>query len=478
MEFKLTPSGKSSRASSVLGSLLVEFPEKLPETIGKLIEHAPESFDDLRYGLVAVAIRATAFKGQPVHVLSVRDNLDSRVDAQLLNDLTLSALPLDLAEYESAGLWQDYMFRRSRSLLSDALRVIESKTTTSNNVLKHVGAEIERLSADNEENNLEARLEGRVFDFHREPPALVPVFSLCGSPVCTAGNLTSIVSQAKTGKSAVVGAMIAATFAKDEADLLGFQSQNGSGLAVVHFDTEQSPHDAWHVVARAVRRSGASEPPPWLRSYCLTGLLPGDAWQAVREGVRLAAVKFKGIHSVLIDGVGDLVHDVNDAGECTDFVASLHGLAIEYNCPIIGVLHFNPDSAKARGHLGSQLERKSESNLRLDKEEDSTVLWSNKQRRASIAKDFGPRFKWNKETGMHTTIVSRSEARLSAKAEALIPGRDDAFFGRQSMRWNEMISAIETTDKCVRRTAERRIADWKKFGLIEQSVAGLWIPKG
>ncbi|HET7623969.1 MAG TPA: hypothetical protein VFM25_01800, partial [Verrucomicrobiae bacterium] len=140
-------------------------------------------------------------------------------------------------------------------------------------------------------------------------------------------------------------------------------------------------------------------------------------------------------------------------------------------------LHFNPDSAKARGHLGSQLERKSESNLRLDKDDDCTVLWSNKQRRASIPKDFGPRFKWNNQAGMHITIESRSEARRDAKANALIPVRDDVFFGRQGMRWNEMISAIETTDKCSRRTAERRIAEWKKFGLIEQSVAGLWIPK-
>jgi hypothetical protein len=34
---------------------------------------------------------------------------------------------------------------------------------------------------------------------------------------------------------------------------------------------------------------------------------------------------------------------------------------------IVGVIHFNPGGEKTRGHLGSQLERKAETNLRLDK---------------------------------------------------------------------------------------------------------------
>lgn len=327
--------------------------------------------------------------------------------------------------------------------------------------------------------DLEASLIARAFVPGKEPPPMIPVFTLCGHAVCTVGNLTSIVSQAKTGKSAVVGAMLAAgmTHPDSDVDLLGFQSSNREGKAIIHFDTEQSPDDFWHGVSLAIRRADIFDPPDWLLSYCLTGLLPRNSWQAVQAALRIAANRFGGIHSVLIDGVGDLVHDVNDAGECNDFVAALHGLAITHDCPIIGVLHFNPDTAKARGHLGSQLERKSESNLRLDKEDDgSTVLWSNKQRRAAIARDFGPRFRWSDEAHMHVTVESRSESRLGSKADGQIPYRDDVFMNHGSLRYSELKEAMKTTLKLSEKTAERRIGEWRKLKIIDKTGAGLWIP--
>jgi hypothetical protein len=273
--------------------------------------------------------------------------------------------------------------------------------------------------------------------------------------------------------------MLAAVMTPDAsgADLLGFSSSNPQSKTLLHFDTEQSPFDAWQVVARALRRARIEDQPKWLRSFCLTGLLPQECFAYVREGIALAKQNAPGLHSVHIDGVADLVHDVNDSGECNDAVARLHGLAIEHNCPIICVLHFNPDSAKARGHLGSQLERKAESNLRLDKEEEATVLWSNKQRRATIARDFGPRFTWNDEAGMHLQIENRSTARRGAKAEAAIPERDDVFHERPAMRYSDLVAAIILVSKCSERTAKRRIDEWRRLGVIEKSVANLWTPK-
>ncbi len=98
-----------------------------------------------------------------------------------------------------------------------------------------------------------------------------------------------------------------------------------------------------------------------------------------------SAHDFNGLFAVIVDGVADLVLDVNDAKECNALVAKLHALAIKYDCPdrIICVIHENPnaDTGKMRGHLGSQLERKAESNLRLRKKEDVTVVFSDRQRR-------------------------------------------------------------------------------------------------
>ena len=89
---------------------------------------------------------------------------------------------------------------------------------------------------------------------HEKP---VPVFTLCGQPIATTGNMVAIYAQAKAGKSAVVSAMMAAIMADDEnGDFLGFNAAaNPEGKAVIHFDTEQSRYDHEQVVLRAVRRA-------------------------------------------------------------------------------------------------------------------------------------------------------------------------------------------------------------------------------
>ena len=70
-------------------------------------------------------------------------------------------------------------------------------------------------------------LEQRQFRIEITPPELRAIYTLAGRAISTPGNLTSINSLVKTGKSAVIGAMMAAAMANGQAkDLLGFSSSN------------------------------------------------------------------------------------------------------------------------------------------------------------------------------------------------------------------------------------------------------------
>jgi hypothetical protein len=319
-------------------------------------------------------------------------------------------------------------------------------------------------------------VEERRFNPTLQPPTIRPVFSCGGIVTSTPGNLTSINAQVKVGKTAVVNAQIASTMPVAGADTLGFTSENPNGFAVIHFDTEQSIEDHWHGVDRMLRRAGRTIIPPWFWTYCLTGFEAIKALKAVTMTVERAAQQFKGIHSIHIDGVADLVRDVNDPEECNAFVANLHALAIDYDCPIICVLHFNPNSEKTRGHLGSQLERKSETNLRLDKDGEVTELWSEKQRRAPILKGRGPRFKWSDEAGMHVSVESGRSEKDAERIEHLVNIRDDIFSGRPSMRYAELESEVQKVTKKSEATAKRILREWVHFQLVTKSVGGLWTP--
>ena len=325
------------------------------------------------------------------------------------------------------------------------------------------------------------------FDDAQEPPPLRPVFSLSadGQPIVisTPGNITALIAQAKAGKTAFLTAMLASTMADPtvDADFLSIISApNPDGGAVLYFDTEQSRDDFWHVTKRAMRRAGATQRPQWLRSYCLTGLAVADAKACVFQAVVDAYVRYGRIHAIFIDGVADLVLDVNSAEECNAFLAELHSLAIRFDCPIVTVLHLNPQSGrggfeKARGHLGSQLERKAETNLRIEKDGDVSVCWSEKQRRAPIFKDKGPRFKWSDEAGMHVSAQAEDAGAKVSKREQTYHDLAAEVLGDGGTKtWSELMAACtaaRTTPDATpaRKTVEGWIQQMKKTGAVSLS---------
>lgn len=324
-------------------------------------------------------------------------------------------------------------------------------------------------------------LKEREFNPDDPIPVERPVFWLRENVLSTPGNLLSINALVKHGKSAVLEAMQAAIITiHDGADCFGFKSLNPKGLAVLSFDTEQSKADHILHVLRTLRRAGLDRPPPWFHSFFFTGLDLKLLQEATDEAIRRFSHAHHGVHSLFFDGVGDYVSDVNDAAECNAFIGKLHGQAIQLDCTSVGAIHFNPGSdGKARGHLGSQLERKAESNLRLDKIEEITEIWSDKNRKAPILKGQGPCFTWSDEAQMHVSTETRHAAADYEKMDALTPLVAQIFQHRPAMNYSDMIFILTAKDSFAlsKPTAERRIREFLKFNLISKPICGLYSPR-
>ena len=69
---------------------------------------------------------------------------------------------------------------------------------------------------------------------------------------------------------------------------------------------------------------------------------------------------------VIIDGIADLVSDVNNIEESNATVQKLMQWSAVYKCHIICVIHHNYGTAKMTGHLGSFLEKKTECQIELE----------------------------------------------------------------------------------------------------------------
>lgn len=336
-----------------------------------------------------------------------------------------------------------------------------------------------------------SQLDERRIRLDDPPPKPVSVFSLAGQQISTAGNLTVISAPPKGGKTAVGGGLIASAlfpFERDVADMLGldfltFSAAPHHGRAVVLFDTEQSPYDAYLLAERAAKRAGRRDLPLNFRLYAIADLGTAKRRALLAAELERANDKCGGIHSVFVDGVADLVNDPNDAIEAFGLVEELVQLAIKYACPIIVVLHENPSGAetgKTRGHLGSQLERKAESNLRVVKDAKGiSTIYSDRCRRASIPKDMGPRFQWDSSAGMHMSVASDVKSdKAQDKREAERPAVDAVFEGTDGdLTWSDLKQRMMKIVHLKDRTAQRRITEWADLGLIKTSGDGIYYRK-
>ena len=323
---------------------------------------------------------------------------------------------------------------------------------------------------------LTSQLAERAFDFDKRPDKPVPIFQLCGMPLCTAGNITNIQALPKAGKSAVVESKIAASVNGNRIgpDTLGFSAENPKGYALIHLDTEQSAYDHDALVRRALRRARVTTSPGWLHSYSVADL----GVTARRESLRLVMAETHkehgGIFAVLIDGIGDMVFNPNDSEECFALVGELHALAITYDCTIVTVLHENPgsESGKTRGHLGSQLERKAETNLRLAKDRDGiTTIWAERARHCHLPKEQGPCFSWNDAEGMHTSCGMAGEIKDASAREKML-SEADAALGGEPMNYTDLTAAIMDALDLKDRAAKGRIKTWSAKGIIRKDAKG------
>jgi replicative DNA helicase len=316
-------------------------------------------------------------------------------------------------------------------------------------------------------------IQARAFDVHNRPPSPPPMVTLENNCLFTAGNLSAIIADRKAGKSSALTGILAALMAgTNHKDLLGFTASNPLGRAVVHFDTEQSPADHYDLVMRVLQRAGITEPPSWFSSYSLTGLSLPEKKQFITTALDYAARDNDGIQMVILDGIADICHDPNDAIESFDLVENWHNYAVNQDCVVLGVLHLNPGTDKSRGHLGSQLERKAETPLRIEKDGTTGVstMYATHARHCHIARNHGYCFEYSKDHGMHitTTKEKRDEVKDTIKRNAAADKANEIMAGKPPMTHSDLVKAIMKKNNVLESQGKKTVKNWLRFEVIQK----------
>ena len=316
-------------------------------------------------------------------------------------------------------------------------------------------------------------------DYDNPPDASKSVVAVNGVPLGTQDNLFCITGGEGTGKSNYIAAILAGTLGAERLDAeqtLGLEvTPNPKGLAVLHYDTEQSEAQLHKNLGKTLRRASLTSVPDFYHSLYLASLSRKDRLKLIRESMDLFHHKHGGIHLVVIDGIADLIRSANDETESIAIVDELYRLAGIYNTCIICVLHFVPNGIKLRGHIGSELQRKAAGILSIEKDENPeySVVKALKVRDGSPLDVPMTLFGWDKALDMHVYRGEKSkEDKDKRKSNELHAVIREAFRSATRLSYQQLCEILMRELDIKDRTAKKYIAYMKEQGILIQDSQG------
>ena len=189
----------------------------------------------------------------------------------------------------------------------------------------------------------------------------------------THGNFSLVKGKAKSKKSFFISMAISAAVGEGilQNKLRGPLKDDFN--QVLYFDTEQSKYHVQKAAKRICTQIGV-EIPSNLNTYGLRKLSPAERLKLVEHAIENTPC----LGFVVIDGIRDLITSINDEAEASNIASKLLKWTEEHNIHIVIVLHENPGSDKARGHIGTELMNKAETviALQVDKYDDDVSIVS------------------------------------------------------------------------------------------------------
>ena len=184
------------------------------------------------------------------------------------------------------------------------------------------------------------------------------LFRHLGKPCFPRRELTTITGAAKSGKTYFTS-MVMACCAKRE--VMAMERIGEAPLRVMWYDTEQSRNTTKEILVGRIGRmieDGEARAFPDDQFFVFN---TRTATVKERRDLLGVAIDTYRPDIVILDGVADLLTDINDGPKSLDLLDYLQLLADGYNCNITTVIHLNRTGEKSnlRGWLGSVLMQKS-----------------------------------------------------------------------------------------------------------------------
>lgn len=264
--------------------------------------------------------------------------------------------------------------------------------------------------------------------------------------IATFGNFSASTGKAKSKKTFNISAIVAASVTNTT--VLNYRACLPEGKRkILYFDTEQSKYHCHNVLERIYKLSGLpfTKDDPRILFWGLREYTPKLRIALIDYALR----KYQGVGLVIIDGLRDLMYDINNGKEATDIMTVLMAWTSVYDLHIHTVLHVNKNDNNPRGHIGTELENKAETVLIISKNLQNNSISEVKpmHMRDKEFSTFAFHIDDNKlpvlDNGISVTVVKRKEKSLvSLENEVHQEILGKAFKDNTPSRYNDLVDMV------------------------------------
>jgi hypothetical protein len=209
--------------------------------------------------------------------------------------------------------------------------------------------------------------ERRIGELAKRPIiGVLPFIRQYGEAIFFSRSINLIQGQTGAHKSRLGELLSAVLIAQNTpiCETLGFvrSSDLPQGYTLVYVDTERNLNSEFPAAVQRIKEWAGyqwTETVPHFRHISLQGVAREERFEALTEFLEYARKTISTHIVVVIDVLSDCVKDFNDPKDSLLLSDLLNQAINTFDVTFIGIIHENPGTMKARGHLGTEISNKS-----------------------------------------------------------------------------------------------------------------------
>ena len=218
-------------------------------------------------------------------------------------------------------------------------------------------------------NDLHEKLKKRKYQANYKPQQEDIIFTCRGKNLGTTQSLVCFQGSPKAGKSTFITSAVASAFTTWDIFQMKITFPKDR-KRICYIDTESSDYDYYRVLERIREQIITDYLPHNFDSFLFREDSPNDITQMIEIYLK----ENPDCSILVIDGILDLISDFNSVEQSFYLIQWLKRITKQYNLLILCVLHLGKKDQFSIGHIGSYLDRKSQSVLKIEKNKETRTL--------------------------------------------------------------------------------------------------------